>query len=299
MRGSFADDPALFSRIFDLLDAVFPGIRGTAENVRRLGTSWESVSTPFVHFEGGRAVAHVGVIELRLVLLGQTVPVGSIHAVATHPLARRRGLYRRVMEEALAHCSGRYGTLVLTTEHPEYFEPFGFRHVREHYFACPPAPRLSMSHRPPPRAGDGGGLRLLDTAQANDVELLHRLLATREPVSEVVGVVDERAVFCFNEGRRPLRYAPDLDVIVCMERHGTRLTLYDVVGPRIPALDLLLERVPEPISEVELCFGADRLAPSAEAIPYLLDHDGPSYLMVRGPFAPEGKPFTLPRSART
>jgi hypothetical protein len=50
---------------------------------------------------------------------------------------------------------------------------------------------------------------------------------------------------------------------------------------------------------VAICFSADQLAVEAEATPYVLDHDGPSYLMVRGPCAAEGQPFTLPRSART
>jgi hypothetical protein len=31
------------------------------------------------------------------------------------------------MEELLQYTAGRYETLILTTEHPEYFEPFGFR----------------------------------------------------------------------------------------------------------------------------------------------------------------------------
>ena len=39
--------------------------------------------------------------------------------------------------------------------------------------------------------------------------------------------------------------------------------------------------------------------PPAEAKPYIFDHDGPTHLMARGPFATEGHQFSLPRSART
>jgi hypothetical protein len=67
---------------------------------------------------------------------------------------------------------------------------------------------------------------------------------------------------------------------------------------RLP-LAAIVERVPYPVEEVAICFSPDRLAVNAEAKPYLFDHDGPSYLMVRGPFAAEGHAFTLPRSART
>ncbi|HSE99160.1 MAG TPA: GNAT family N-acetyltransferase, partial [Blastocatellia bacterium] len=134
MKYSFSNDPALSQKLFDLLDTVFPGVRQVAQNARALAASWESISTPFIHFEDDRAVSHVGVIELPLVLLGRTVRVGSIHGVATHPDYRRRGHFGRLIEEAIEYCAGRYETLILTTEHPEYFEPFGFRVVQEHLF---------------------------------------------------------------------------------------------------------------------------------------------------------------------
>ena len=154
--------------------------------------------------------------------------------------------------------------------------------------------------RAPGRTGSGSdGLRLLDTGDPSDLELLHRLLDTREPVSRTLGVVRERGVFCFNEGRRPLRYAPDLDVLLCMERGGASVTLFDVVGPQVPTLDEILVRLPGPVETVTLAFTPDRIAPEAEPVPGPFDHDGPSILMVRGPFAVEGEPFCLPRSART
>ncbi|MCI0339393.1 MAG: GNAT family N-acetyltransferase [Acidobacteria bacterium] len=288
MKLSFSDDPALSERLFDLLDAVFPGIRQVAQTARVLGASWESVSTPFICFEGDRAVSHVGVIELSLILMGRTVTVGSIHGVATHPDYRRRGFFRQIMKDVLQYCASSYETLILTTEHPEYFQLFGFRVVGEHLFTV-------RCETP----GGAAGFRIINPQDDSDVALLHRLLETREPVSNVVGVVNEKAVFCFNEGWRPLYYSADLDVIVCLELEGTRLKLFDIVGPAVPSLAVLLERIPQRLDEVAICFSPDRLEVKAEATPYLLDHDGPSYLMARGPFAAEGQAFTLPRSART
>ena len=288
MRRSFSEDPSLSERVFDLLDTVFPGVRRVAQNAAALGASWESVSTPFVHIEHGRAVSHVGVIELSLVLLGRIVTVGSVHGVATHPHARRRGHYRRLMEEVLEYCATRFETLILTTEHPEYFAPFGFRVVQEHLFTvkCD--------------AVEGrDGFCVLDPSDAGDVALLQRLLQERQPVSQVVGVVNEKAVFCFNEGSRPLHYAPDLDVVVCLEMDARLLKLFDIVGPAVPPLVHVLERIPQRFDEVEICFNPDRLAVQATPTAAVFDHDGPSYLMVRGPFAADGRAFTLPRSART
>jgi hypothetical protein len=140
---------------------------------------------------------------------------------------------------------------------------------------------------------------LLDVRERRDVAVLQRLLEAREPVSDVVGVVRETAVFCFNEGRHPLWYSEDLDVVVCLERSGRTLRLFDVVGPDVPPLVELVGRVPGAVDEAVVYFAPDRLGVDATASPHVLDHGGPSHLMVRGPFAAEGRPFTLPRSART
>lgn len=288
MQYSFAKDATLSPRLFDLIDTVFPGLRQVAENARALGAPWESVSTPFIVREGARVIAHVGVIELSLILLGQQTTIGSIHGVATHPDYRRRGYFRQLIEEALQYCEQRFATQILTTEHPEYFEPFGFRVVQEHGFTA----RFQST-------GRKDGLQLLNFHDTQDITLLHRLLETRTPVSQIVGVVNEKAVFCFNEGSRPLYYAADLDVLLCLEQEDTHLTLFDVVGPRIPPLSAIVECMPQTVEKVTLCFSPDRLNVKAEARPCLFEHDGPSYFMVRGPFAAEGQPFSLPRSART
>jgi len=50
VKCSFAEDPGLAGRLFDLLDVVFPGLRDHARRIAALGAPWESVSTPFVLF---------------------------------------------------------------------------------------------------------------------------------------------------------------------------------------------------------------------------------------------------------
>ena len=288
MQYIFEDTPTLSPQLFDFLDMVFPGVRQAAAKARALGAAWESVSTPFVRFEAERIVAHVGVIELSLVLLAQPETVGAIHGVATHPAFRRRGYFGELMEEVLRYCDARYRTLILTTQHPEYFASFGFRVVQEHVFhLCVEAP------------GRGDSVRQLNLEDPNNIVLLHRLLETREPVSNVVGVTNEKAVFCFNEGGSPLYYVADLDVLLCLTMEGERLEIFDIVGPQIPPLAAILDRMPRRINDVRIWFSPDRIADGAEAIPKVFDHDGPTYLMVRGPFAPECHDFSLPRSART
>lgn len=282
---SFSQDPTLSDRLFNLLETTFPGISGTAESGRTLGASWEAASTPFIRFHDDLAVTHVGVLKIPMRLMGKTVTVGGIHAVCTRPDFRRRGYYREVMEEVLDYCANRYDTLILTTAQSELYEPFGFRVVGEHIFItkCD-------------EAGSSDRFRLLNTSDPNDLKLLHRLLETREPVSNIVGIVNEKAVFCFNEGSSPLYYAQDLDLIVVMEIENTQLKLFDLVGTRICTLEAILERIPQRIEEVVIYFSPDRLGVDAQAFSHKLDGD--SLLMVRGSFAAEGERFMLPRSAR-
>lgn len=246
---------------------------------------WETASTPFIRFHDDVAITHVGVLEIPMRIIGQPVRVGGIHAVSTRPEFRRRGYYRSVMEEVLDYCANRYETLILTTAQPEFYQPFGFRVVGEHIFItkCD-------------SIGGTEGFRLLNTSNPDDLRLLHRLLETREPVSNIVGIVNEKPLFCVNEGTNPLHYAQDLDLIACMEIEDTQLKLFDLVGTRICTLDAILERIPQHIEEVVIYFSPDRLGVEVQAVSHQLGGD--SLLMVRGSFAAEGERFMLPRSAR-
>lgn len=295
-RHSYAADPSLGDAVFDLLDLVFPGIRAARARGEAFGARWESVSTPFVAYDGERVVAHVGLMPLPLLVAGQWLEAGAVHAVATHPARRRAGLYRALLTELLAFAAGRHETLVLTTSHPEYFEPFGFRVVPESVFRA----RVAAGAR-------GGTTRLLDLPGSGaDRELMHRLLDRRQPLSGVLGVGPERASWAFYEFRSAVRYLPGLDVAVVAERRGERLVLFDVVGPRVPSLSELLEHLGEDCAEVVACFAPDRLGGAFAAEPHdlaggplaLQPGEAGWYFMARGPFAAEGRPLMLPRPAR-
>ena len=100
---------ALDPRLAALLGRVWPRLPAGVARAGALGFAWTDVSTPFVRREGERVVAHVGVVELPLVIAGRRVRVGSIHAVCTDPDRRGRGLARGLMQETLAACAGRFG----------------------------------------------------------------------------------------------------------------------------------------------------------------------------------------------
>ncbi|MHC5740739.1 MAG: GNAT family N-acetyltransferase [Nostoc sp.] len=284
-KQSFSDDPSLSDKLFDLMEVTFPGISSLAECARKLGASWETASTPFIRFHDHIAITHVGVLEIPMQIMGQRLTVGGLHGVATRAEYRRRGYYREVMEEVLGYCDRLYETLVLTTPQPEFYLPFGFRVVEEHIFKVKCYP-TSSTYR----------FRILDFANIKDYTLLHRLLETRIPVSNIVGVVNEKPVFCVNEGSRPLYYAEDLDLIACMEIEDNRLHLFDLVTTQICPLKNIISKITQPIEEVVIYFSPELLdVKDVQAFSHTFDE---TVLMVRGKFAAEGEKFMLPRSAR-
>jgi GNAT superfamily N-acetyltransferase len=284
MRSNYAKDPTLLPRVFELYEHAWPGMTARAEGVRGWGMRWE-VSTPFVHCEGDRVISHAGVLEIHLVVAGRPMLVGGVHAVVTHPDHRGRGLSRALMEEALAWCDARYGTVLLTGE-PALYDRYGFRSWPEHRFAGN-------------RRGSGGSgvLRPLDRRSAADGALLLRLLDARAPVSKRLGIVRDRAIFLFDTALWPLHYAETLDAVVAYSVKDGTLRLFDVVAERMPSLDDVLALVPEPFGRVEVYFapdlvGEDGLTPE----PHPLGID--DHLMIRGPW-PIGREFAmLPVPAR-
>jgi hypothetical protein len=140
---------------------------------------------------------------------------------------------------------------------------------------------------------------------AIDLQILQRLLDRRSPISPLLGVVQEKAVFSFNARKLPLYYAADLDVIISLALEGTRLTLFDIVGSEIPPLRAILQRLPQPIDHIVTCFSPDCLEADFRAVPHTLmdppgalGGEGADFLMVRGPFVAADRPCMLPRSAR-
>src|SRR5688500_1985939 len=176
--------PTVDPRLLALLGRVWPAVPRAIARADALGFSWAAVSTPFVHHEGARAVAHVGVIELPLMVGGRHRMVGSIHAVCTDPDRRGRGHADALLEQALAYCRVRYGTVMLTTLIPDFYARHGFRPVPEHAFA-----------RALPYGRRGGGRPLGETPE--DIARLRRLLESRAPVSLRLGALEKGTVFVF------------------------------------------------------------------------------------------------------
>ena len=257
LRRTYADDPTLGDRVFALLEICFTGIAEPRAVAARLGSLWEDCSIPFVVEKDGQIISHVGLLDMSYVIKGERHQLGGVHGVCTLESERRQDHFRRIMEELLGFCEGRFATLELGTENPEYYEPFGFRVVPEHRFVA----RVASS-------GGGDGFRPFDATRKRDLELLDRLLGERTAVSNLVGVVDEHDVFKFSQGTRGLHYSEQLECFAVFEVRGTRLVLSDVVARELPSIETLLSQLAPALSEVEFHFSPDRFDVDARPQPF-------------------------------
>lgn len=259
-----------------LLGAQWPRIPAAIETARRWGADWFEVSTPFVHFEGDLATAHVGVVQVHLRVEGRDRCVAGVHAVVTHPAHRGHGHFREVMEAALAWCDARFETAILWTGEPAIYERFGFRRRAE-----------SVFHGEIPSVlRDRRRSEQLSVSRPRDLETLRRLLRTRTPISDRSAARDPGWHFLINlalwpEAQGWLHYLPDLDCVVVAREAVQRLSIYDVVAPRVPTLESVLERLAGSARTMELYVMPDRLGAS-----WLVAGDTPAdddILLYRGP----------------
>jgi GNAT superfamily N-acetyltransferase len=216
---------------------------------------WDESYRPFSYFDAeGRVVSSVCVYSLAMIVRGSPCRGAQISGVGTSAARRRQGLNRRLTEIALewAATDHEFVFLFANDDAVPFYARCGFLPVEERI------PRVDVQPgRPRP------GLRRLDLDEATDVELLHGLAERRAPVSDTLGVISPR-LFMFHalyRFRECLYHIRDLDVVVAVERDGPRLTVYDVVGPRVPRLDDLGPYlIAAETTEIEFYFVPDKLA---------------------------------------
>src|SRR5688572_32660809 len=87
-------------------------------------------------------------------------------------------MLRRPPRSTLFPYTTLFRSLILTTEHPEYFQPFGFRHVQEHLFSIKPR-----------EARGRNGMRLIDRKST-------RLNSRHSQISYAVFCLKQKNVHC-------------------------------------------------------------------------------------------------------
>ncbi|MBF9198228.1 GNAT family N-acetyltransferase [Microvirga terrestris] len=226
-------------------------------------------------------VANVSLYKRSLWLLGEQVTAFGVQSVAVRPEWRGKGLFRDLMGRALNYADARVDLIILATDTPSLYKPFGFRQLKETTFSA----RLTQRQALP-------NYRVLSLDEDKDVALLRDIFSRRAPASLVASACDHSALFMLKAARTSemeLLYLLDLDAVVAVVgRDGPSITLLDIVAESIPSLDEIVSALGYTGEEVNVHLTPDRLS-------WVPDKQIPvdNGYMVRGSFAPEARAFML------
>lgn len=200
---------------------------------------WDNDYRPFSLFAAdGRIVASVCIYCMRMVVAGHQTAVGQISSMGVLPELRRQGLGRQLTDMALRWASEqghKFFMLFSSEEALPFYRAQGFTMTAEHTPVLRLMGERSRAANTDPATFE---VRALDMTQPADRTLLYRLASERCPISQQLGVLNERLLM-FRALLPPrgsaAHYIPSLDVAVLFRRREGVLTVYDIVGPRVPA----------------------------------------------------------------
>ncbi|MDD3287481.1 MAG: GNAT family N-acetyltransferase [Alphaproteobacteria bacterium] len=267
-----------FQAVMDLLADTFD------LNIEPLKTFdlFEPTYRSFSYFTENRTcAANVSAIDVPLFLSGNPVKATGIQSVATRPSYRHRGLSRDLLARALAWCDKQSDLVLLHTSIPDFYLPFGFSIVQEHFFVG----------KPPEAVGEACAHELSWESQ-KDRALLRQMLLSRTPASSVASICGLSGMFILNamgtEGLC-LYHLPALQVVVAVKnKEGGTLCLLDIIGQKIPTLAQIVGALDCAPSSIEAHFSPDLLDWTGTKAPC----QKKNVLMIRGEFDID-RPFML------
>lgn len=248
-RENYWDSPRLKKRFIKYLAQVF-GLDLSLWD--RMGY-WDPEYRPFSYFDGSELVSNACVYSMDMTVRGKKCRVAQVSAVGTLEKYRRKGLGTDLMARALDWVQKNHEFSYLFADKNAYglYRNCGFSLTAEH------KPRLAVG------GGEAGGdIIHLDVERKDHLELIHRLASVRTPVSDLLGVSNEKLFmfWCLYALKNFVYYVPKLDVLVLYKREGGRVTIYDIVGASVPPFSEIYRYIcDEHIETVDFLFMVDKL----------------------------------------
>ena len=132
---------------------------------------------------------------------------------------------------------------------------------------------------------------------ADHLAQIYRMARKREPVSNVLGVSNEKLFmfWCLYFLRDNIYFIPDLDILVLYERDNGLVTISDIVGAKMPSFaDIYPYIYSERDRSVEFLFMTDRL--NLDSCERVMAPSNGTHTM--GNFPLENTPFIFPRTSQ-
>ncbi len=243
------------------------------------GGYWDNAYTPFSFFKGDSIVASVCIYLLDAVIDGETTHLAQISGVGTLPEWRRKGLNRQLTDIGLEWAQGRQDGVFLfaDTDAIPFYRKCGFRPIDEYVESLELTP-----------VSNCGGAVKLDPGRKYDRGRIYNYAKQRTPVSDRFSVLNAKLVmFHALHGLRNHVYEiPDLECLVFYKRVEGCLSIFDMVGQKIPLLEELYPCIAgENDRVIEFHFYTDKLG---------IDRTKPRPLLGNNPFVKGAFPVKRP-----
>jgi len=214
---------------------------------------WDPSFRPFSFFHRGEVIASVCLYLLDAIIEGKPARLAQISSVGTRPQWRGRGLNRELTGKALDWARGKQEGVFLfaNAEAIPFYRTCGFRPIEEYLEMLTVEPAT-------PRAG---AVRL-DPAKEQDREKIFAAARGRAPLSDRFSVMNANLVMvhALYWLKDDLYEIPDLECVVFCRSQEGRLSLFDLIGRRIPPFEELYPYLAERGDTlVEFHFFTDKL----------------------------------------
>jgi predicted acetyltransferase len=214
---------------------------------------WDRKYRPFSFFSGNKLVSNVCVYSMDMTIQGEQCLVAQISAVGTLPQYRRKGLSFKLNEKAMDWARNNHDFFFLFADEDAflYYKKCGFRRVEEYKASVAVSGKVAQP-----------GAVKLNIQNKDHLEQIYRFASDRAPVSDILGVSNRKLLmfWCLYTLKDNIYYIPELDVLILYKRDNGRLTIFDIVGTKIPAFSQIYSYICSESDEtIEFLFMVDKL----------------------------------------
>lgn len=210
-----------------------------------------------------KVVSNVSISKMNLIINGTDQRAIQIGTVMTHPDYRGNGFSGALMKHVLETYQDEYELFYLFANNSvhHFYPKFGFAPCSEVRFSMNAAPTSIVNN----------GLRKLDCANEEDLQVIHKILQTRTPVSNQFGISDNQGIFMFYAlyvFQDSIYLYEDEEAIIVYQNEGKVLHLYDVVSKYKVDLVRLLSHISNSETEtIQFHFTPDRFTDNVKCEP--------------------------------
>jgi ribosomal protein S18 acetylase RimI-like enzyme len=215
---------------------------------------WDVSFKPYSYFDDSSLVANVCVYSMDMMVDGKRCRVAQVSSVGTRPEYRRKGIGLELMQKGLERTKEEHEYCFLFADEEAYgfYQRCGFQ-LTDEYKA-----RITVSgHKA------RSGVIKVNMQESDHIKKVYDLVSKRQPVSDILGVYNERLFmfWCLYALRDHIYYIPDLDILVLCKRNCRVLTLFDIVGARMPSFAEIYPYIRDPDDEAaDFLFMIDKLS---------------------------------------